>query len=99
MEKTDKQLANEIHAHSQKSIDAFKEGQAIHEAYQRAPDEYNLTDEVDLFLAKDREGIAEVHKATELQSELMDRQRADIEKTLQDLRTEADEGFKNYTDE
>ncbi len=85
-----KKLADEIHKHSQKGIDLFKEGQAIHQAYLSAPDEHNLTDEVDAFIAKEREGVAELHEANELQKELIDKQRADIAKTLQDLKTKPD---------
>jgi hypothetical protein len=81
-----KKLIDEIHEHSEKGIALFKEGQAIHHAYQVAPEEQNLTDEVDNFLVKEREGIAELHTATELQNELFDLQRKDMTKTLQDLR-------------
>jgi hypothetical protein len=91
MEKThldeQKKLADEIHEHSQKGIDAFKQGQEIHEAYMKAPGKQDLVTEVKAFLEKDREGIAEIHKATELQKTLLDKQRADIAETLQNFRT------------
>ena len=79
-------MNDEIHAHSEKGINLLKEGQAIHREYQAAPDERNLTDEVDSFLDKSREGMSELHIATVLQTELMNSQRKDMAETLQDLR-------------
>lgn len=77
-----KKLAEEIHEHSQKGIDLFKEGQAIHKAYTVNPDSDNLLEETQAFIDKEREGLAELHTAVELQKELIDRQRADMAKTL-----------------
>lgn len=85
-----KKLAGEIHEHSKKGIDAFKEGQAIHKAYMDAPDAQNLTDEVDAFLEKDCEGTAELHKVTELQKILIEKQRVSIAETTRSLRTKSD---------
>jgi hypothetical protein len=70
-------LTNEIHAHSEKGIASFKEGQALHEAYKAEPEKHNLSDEVAAFSEKLCDGIAELHKATELQQELIDLQRAE----------------------
>ena len=73
-----KQLALQIREHTDKANDLFREGLAIHDEYQAAPEGRSLTDEVAAFLEKSNAGIAEMNEANELQKLLNIIQRDDI---------------------
>ena len=82
MEKTTKELRDEIKEHRQKGVDLLREGQEIHQAYQRAPESHNLTEEVSAFIEKATQGSAEFDKAIDIQKEFIDCLRADDEGNL-----------------